>query len=70
MGRFNDKCYRIQDETFSDVDLQVQSMRKALLKKASTTFVNKLERVQRDKFRAKQSQASDEQKQDKMEWTH
>jgi hypothetical protein len=67
VGRFNDKCYRIQDETFSDVDLAVQSMRKALLKKASTTFVNKLERVQRDKFRAKQSQASDEQKQDKME---
>ena len=70
MGRFNDKCSRIQDETFSDVDLEVQSMRKALLKKASTKFVNKLERAQRDKFRAKQSQASDEQKQDKMEWTH
>jgi len=67
VGRLNDKCYRIQDETFSDVDLAVQSMRKALLKKASTTFVNKLERAQRDKFRAKQSQASDEQKQDNME---
>jgi hypothetical protein len=67
VGRFNDKCYRIQDETFSDVDLAVQSMRKALLKKASTTFVNKLERFQRDKFRAKQSQGSDEQKQDNME---